>query len=111
MVLSVRGVVLLASFCLSWNFLPVQSDSPAPSPQSAPVHTKTDAAPDIPTFRTTVRRVIVDVVVRDSNNKPVHGLKASDFIVAEDGHPQNVLSFDAYDLDSPSIATEKYCTS
>src|SRR5271167_4238635 len=59
---------------------------------------------EVPTFHATVRRVIVDIVVRDSNNKPVHGLKASDFIVAEDGHPQNVLSFDAYTLDTPSIA-------
>jgi VWFA-related protein len=61
-------------------------------------------AGEVPTFHSTVRRVIVDVVVRDSNNKPVHGLKASDFVVAEDGHPQSVLSFDAYSLDSPSIA-------
>lgn len=59
---------------------------------------------EVPTFHATVRRVIVDVVVRDSNNKPVHGLKSSDFIVAEDGHQQNVLSFDAFTLDSPSIA-------
>src|SRR5258706_5492670 len=56
------------------------------------------------TFHISVRRVVVDVVVRDSNNKPVHGLKASDFLVAEDGHPQSVLSFDAYNLDTPSIA-------
>jgi VWFA-related protein len=61
-------------------------------------------ASDTLTFHATVRRVVVDVVVRDSNNKPVHGLKASDFLVAEDGRPQNILSFDAYDLDSPSIA-------
>jgi VWFA-related protein len=57
-----------------------------------------------PTFRTTVRRVIVDVVVRDSNNKPVHGLTANDFVVAEDGHPQNILSFDVHNFDSPSIS-------
>jgi VWFA-related protein len=59
---------------------------------------------EVPTFHATVRRVVVDVVVRDSNNKPVHGLKPTDFIVAEDGDPQQVLSFDAYTLDTPSIA-------
>jgi VWFA-related protein len=104
MILSIRNFVLLVFFFFPWNFSLAQSDSPAAYPQSTPVQTKTEAAPDIPTFRTTVRRVIVDVVVRDSNNKPVHGLKASDFIVAEDGHPQNVLSFDVHDFDSPSIA-------
>ena len=51
-----------------------------------------------------MRRVIVDVVVRDSNNKPVHGLTAGDFVVAEDGHPQNILSFDTFNLNTPSIA-------
>lgn len=59
---------------------------------------------EVPTFHATVRRVVVDVVVRDSNNKPVLGLKPSDFVVAEDGHQQNILSFDAYNLDTPSIA-------
>ena len=74
------------------------------SPLSAQSDTQPVPATDVPTFRTTVRRVIVDVVVRDSNNKPVHGLKPSDFVVAEDGHPQNVLSFDAFDLDATSLA-------
>lgn len=83
-------LLLLSSFALS----PLQAQSDT---QQAPAN-------EVPTFHATVRRVVVDVVVRDSNNKPVHGLKASDFVVAEDGHPQNVLSFDAYNLDSPSIA-------
>ena len=70
-----------------------------------PVQTKNAAAPtEIPTFRTTVRRVVVDVVVRDSNNRPVHGLTAKDFVVAEDGQLQNILSFDVFNLDTPSIA-------
>lgn len=51
-----------------------------------------------------VRRVLVDVVVRDSSNKPVHGLTAQDFVITEDGHPQNILSFDVHDFDSPSIS-------
>lgn len=104
MLLSVRSLALLTFLCFPWNSLPAQSDSSAPPSQNAPpAQAKTESS-DTPTFRTTVRRVIVDVVVRDSNNKPVHGLKASDFIVAEDGHPQNVLSFDVFDLDKPSIS-------
>lgn len=72
--------------------------------QNAAPQTKTEPASDIPTFRTTVRRVVVDVVVRDSNNRPVHGLTAKDFVVAEDGQPQNILSFDVFDLEKPSIS-------
>jgi VWFA-related protein len=56
------------------------------------------------TIHQTVRRVVVDVMVRDTNGKPVHGLTASDFSVMEDKEPQRVLSFDAYDFDKASIA-------
>src|ERR1035438_9366049 len=97
-----RSFALLALLVFTCPFLPAQSDTPAPNAPLAPA--KTEIAPDTPTFRTTVRRVIVDVVVRDSNNKPVHGLNSSDFLVAEDGHPQNILSFDVFDLDKPSIS-------
>ncbi len=99
-----RGLTLLTFLCFAWNFLPAQSDSAAPPSPNAPSTEATTNSPETLTFRTTVRRVIVDVVVRDSNNKPVHGLTASDFIVAEDGHPQNILTFDVHDFDSPSIS-------
>ncbi len=99
MSISIRNLALLSFLCFSSNFL-AQSDSTPPA-QNAPAQAKTES---IPTFRTTVRRVVVDVVVRDSANRPVHGLKASDFIVAEDGQPQNILSFDVFDLEKPSIS-------
>src|ERR1035438_8785530 len=69
-----RSFALLALLVFTCPFLPAQSDTPAPNAPLAPA--KTEIAPDTPTFRTTVRRVIVDVVVRDSNNKPVHGLRS-----------------------------------
>lgn len=56
------------------------------------------------TFRQTVRRVIVDVMVRDKDGKPVHGLRSGDFAISEDKQPQRVLSFDAYDFETPSIS-------
>ena len=95
MLISLRKVALLSCVCFSSAFLLAQSDS------TPPAQAKTES---IPTFRTTVRRVVVDVVVRDSANRPVHGLKASDFIVAENGQPQNILSFDVFDLEKPSIS-------
>jgi VWFA-related protein len=56
------------------------------------------------TIRETVRRVIVDVMVRDSSGKPVHGLTADDFSIVEDNQTERVLSFDAYDFDKQSIS-------
>ncbi len=48
-------------------------------------------------FRSTVRRVPLDVIVLDKNGNPVRGLSQSDFVVEEDGKRQNVLSFDWFD--------------
>ncbi len=101
---SVRSFVLLASSCLTFGSLLAQTDSRLQPAQGAPAQAKGALPADIPTFRTTVRRVVVDVVVRDSNNRPVHGLTAKDFVVAEDGQVQNILSFDVFDLDKPSIS-------
>jgi VWFA-related protein len=51
---------------------------------------------DVPTttFKTTVHRVVVDVVVADANGNSVSGLTKDDFAIQEDGAPQTVLSFD-----------------
>jgi VWFA-related protein len=59
---------------------------------------------DLLVLRRTVRRVVVDIVVRDSTGKAVRGLTARDFSVSEDSRPQRILSFDAHDFDSPSIS-------
>ncbi|HEY6369933.1 MAG TPA: VWA domain-containing protein [Candidatus Sulfotelmatobacter sp.] len=56
------------------------------------------------TIHQTVRRVIVDVMVRDADGKPVHGLTASDFSITEDKEPQRALSFDVFDFDKASIS-------
>jgi VWFA-related protein len=55
-------------------------------------------------LKRTVRRVLVDVVVQDSNGKSVRGLTARDFAVFEDGRRQNIVSLDAHDLDRPSLS-------
>ena len=55
-------------------------------------------------LKKTVHRVVVDVVVRDSDGRPVQGLAEKDFSVTEDGRPQRVLSFDVHRFDSGSIA-------
>jgi VWFA-related protein len=46
-------------------------------------------------LRTTVRRVVLGVVVTDQQGAPVRGLTQEDFKVAEDGKPQQIVAFDA----------------
>jgi VWFA-related protein len=43
-----------------------------------------------------VQLVVVDVVVRDANGKPVHGLKAADFKLTEDKAAQSIRSFEEH---------------
>jgi VWFA-related protein len=58
-------------------------------------------------FRSTVRRVPVDVVVTNKDGNPVHGLTIDDFVVQEDGKEQNVLSFEVFDGTAPSFVPPK----
>jgi len=58
-------------------------------------------------FHQSVRRVVVDVVVSDSNGKPVSGLTGSDFSISEDGKPQRIRSFDVHDFDAVSDSLPK----
>ena len=105
-----RGLLAcIALPCLSAAMLTAQSAIPVQS--SSPAQLKPDQTPPLPkepgpsmTIRQTVQRVIVDVMVRDADGKPVHGLKADDFSITEDKQPQRVLSFDVYDFDKPSIS-------
>lgn len=48
-------------------------------------------------IKVTVRDVIVDIVVTDSQGKPVAGLSKSDFKVLEDSKPQKIVSFAAHE--------------
>jgi len=58
-------------------------------------------------FRSTVRRVPVDVVVLDKKGNPVLGLKKEDFVIQEDGKKQNILSFDVFNGVTPSFIPPK----
>jgi VWFA-related protein len=51
-----------------------------------------------PAFQAEVELVTVDVVVTGKDGVPVVGLAKGDFLVAEDGQPQQVTSFEAVEL-------------
>jgi len=46
------------------------------------------------TIKTSTRIVLLDVLVTNTAGKPVHGLKARDFTVLEDGKPQQIRGFE-----------------
>ena len=52
-----------------------------------------------PVFKSSVRRVVLDVVATDSLGRAVSGLAAADFSIVEDGKPQQVRSFDVHDFE------------
>jgi VWFA-related protein len=54
--------------------------------------------PSVPTFPTQAEAITVDVVVLDRDGKPVRGLTKADFTVLEDGQPQEVVSFEAREM-------------
>jgi VWFA-related protein len=55
------------------------------------------------TFTTTSRNVVLDVIVTDNTGKPVHGLKANEFAILENGTPQHVKSFEEHRSDAEPV--------
>jgi VWFA-related protein len=51
---------------------------------------------EAPSFAAEIDQVVVDVVVTDRDGRPVTGLAASDFLLAEDGAAQTIASFEAF---------------
>jgi VWFA-related protein len=51
------------------------------------------AAPQVPTVRTTVDEVVLDLIVRDKKGKPVTDLKPEELTVSDNGTKQTLTSF------------------
>ena len=79
-------------------FVCVSAQQPAP------------ATGQLPTFRTSVDAVQLDVSVLDKERRPIRGLTAADFTVLEDGKPREVVAFAAVELpalpDAPPAGVE-----
>jgi VWFA-related protein len=76
----------------------VSAQQPAPTAQ-------------LPTFRTGVDAIQLDVSVLDKDRKPVRGLTAADFTVLEDGKPREVVAFSAVELPAlPEAPSSKVAT-
>ena len=66
---------------------------------------QSQAAPQVPIFRSGVTVVPIDVRVTDKDNKPVTNLGPEDFTVLEDGVPQSVRHFSVRTLTPDTGAT------
>jgi VWFA-related protein len=55
------------------------------------------------TFSTTRQLVVEDVIVKSHNGSPVDNLKASDFLVTEDGKPQPISVFEFQKLSDAAV--------
>ena len=93
---------LAATAIAAASTLPPQSASA--SAADIPAAPGVPAAPDIPVLRTTVRQVLVDVVVDKKNGDPVPGLPQSKFSIAEDGKPQTIDFFEEHSAASAPIS-------
>jgi VWFA-related protein len=80
--------------------------SAAPQTSSQPAATGARGSQSLYRFRVESELVLVNVVVRDKQGKPVTGLKAEDFTLLEEGKPQKISSFDFENLETtPLTAT------
>lgn len=89
--------------CFALTFL---FSMPASAQQTIPSGTQA-ANSTTPVFKIQTRAVTLDVVVTDSNNKPVAGLTKNDFTILEDKVPQKIASFHAIDKDVAGLPTSE----
>jgi VWFA-related protein len=77
----------------------------AQTPQPTPAAQQPSQS-GVATLRAGTQLVIVDVVVTDKSQRPIHGLKASDFTLTEENVPQLVKHFEEHTALTPADATK-----
>jgi len=99
----VRGVRLLAVLALLGVGRAAGFAADAPPAAAA---LGQGASVGVQTIKANAQLVVVDVVVTDSHQMPVHGLKASDFAVMENGAAQQVTGFEEHVSLAPGEAAK-----
>ncbi len=64
-----------------------------------------------PVFRSSTRLVVVDVLVKDKSGKEITNLTKEDFVVIEDGKPQQISIFELQKLESAPVPMAPVATS
>jgi VWFA-related protein len=83
-----------------------QTQQPAPAAQQPAPAAQQQSQSGVATLRAGTQLVVVDVVVTDKNQKPVHGLTASDFTLTEENVPQVVKHFEEHTALTAADATK-----
>ena len=95
------GMKKFLLFVFLIGLMPFNMASQTPAPEQAPANDVQKGAGDGQfTLRTSTEIVLVNVVVKDKDDKFVKNLKASDFTILEDNKKQEVISIDAEDTDA-----------
>jgi VWFA-related protein len=81
---------LLLTIVVAVSGVLVSAEQPQPAQQA-------------PEFRSSTLLIVQTVTVKDKNGKPIDGLKASDFVVTEDGVPQQIAFAEYQKLDAPPL--------
>jgi len=95
-------IAALALIVLVPGVFPAASPAAAQEPNASP----TKDAGNKTTINTTVRQVLLDVVVTDGKNHPVTGLQQEDFSLLEDGEPRKLVFFEAHAASSNALAVK-----
>ena len=70
--------------------------------QPSPLLSQTAQTDSSTILKSESRAVLVDIVVTDKDGKPAKGLRPENFAIAEDGHPQKIVSFEEHSSASQS---------
>jgi VWFA-related protein len=76
---------------------PAQSDSSAPAPAKQDPQLKLRPPPAANDKKAPEGSMSLDIVVTDAAGNPLSGISQQNFHVFDNGHPQNVVSFQAFD--------------
>src|SRR5882757_3518570 len=83
-----------------------QTQQPTPAAQQPAPAAQRPPQSGVATLRAGTQLVVVDVVVTDKNQRPIHGLTASDFTLTEENVPQVVKHFEEHTALTPADATK-----
>jgi VWFA-related protein len=75
--------------------------TPLPSTPGQTTPAQSQSSP-VSTLKAKAQLVVVDVLVTDSKQQPIHNLKASDFTVTENNSPQQIVAFEEHVTPPPT---------
>jgi VWFA-related protein len=88
----------ITAFLLSWMLASAQQAPPAPQ-QASPVPSTKNTYK----FEASTQLIVEDVIIKDKSGNPLTGLKAKDFVVFEDGKPQEISFCEFQTLEDTAV--------